>query len=392
MKKSLILFFTLLVYDSCIDRLDVITPNSNFQLVVDGSITDAPGPYTVKLSRTRKLVDYSPLPTVLAKSVTIFDDEGNSEILTETTTDVFQTSPTGIRGVIGREYFVRIELHNGKIYESIPEEIKPAGTVDSVYYEFQKNVSEKGIASYHFRIFMDSRGKPEGENYFLWKLTGTYRVITSPKLYFVRDGDVYLKRPRPCSGFILDPNTDELVYVSPCECCQCWASQVGEKPNVSDNYTTANGRFSKVDMGIVPVEFWNFWDKTLVKVEQLSLSKTAFNYWKTIQDQKEGATSLFQPASGKAISNVFLKNGNEEVQGIFYAAAVSKKILFLTTLDIPLGPSVIPPPPALPPRAVPKAGEPYVDGPFFSIDPFVIRESCLLAFKHSTTQQPPDWK
>jgi hypothetical protein len=380
MKKSLILFFTLLVYDSCIDPLEIITPTSNFQLVVDGSITDAPGPYTVKLSRARKLVDFSPPPTVLAKSVTIFDDLGNSEVLTETSTDVFQTNPTGIRGVIGREYFVRIELHNGKIYESIPEEIKPAGTVDSIYYEFQTKVSEKGTNSYQFRFFMNAQGEKDGENYFLWKMTGTYRVITSPKLYIVRSSDIYLKRPRPCSGFVLDPDTNELVYVRPCECCQCWVDLVGEKPNVSDNYIVAGQKFNKVDMGVIPVEFWPFWDKVLINVEQLSLSQAAFSYWKTIQDQKEGALSLFQPSIGKALSNISLKNGNEEVQGFFYAAGVSKKKLFISVRDIPLGPAAIPPPPGLGP------------GRQDTINPYIVRESCLLAFKHSTTQQPPDWK
>jgi hypothetical protein len=394
MRKSLILFFTLLVYDSCIDPLEIITPNSNFQLVVDGAITDAPGPYTVKLSRARKLVDFSPPPTVLAKSVTIFDDLGNSEVLTEISTDVFQSSSTGIRGVIGREYFVRIELHNGKIYESIPEEIKPAGTVDSVYYEFQKNVSERGIASYYFRIFMDSRGEPEGENYFLWKLIGTYKVITSPDLHIIiqTPGPTIIRNPRPCSGAIIDKETGGLLYPNPCTCCQCWADLLGEKPNVSDNQIVANGKFNKVDMGIIPVEFWPFWDKTMVTVQQLSLSKTAFNYWKTIQDQKEGATSLFQPAIGKAFSNIFLKNGNEEVQGIFYASAISKKNLFLTARDIPLGSGIIPPPPALPPRYIPHPNHDPSLAILFYSEPFVVRESCLLAFKHSTTERPVDWK
>ncbi|MFM9840599.1 MAG: DUF4249 domain-containing protein [Cyclobacteriaceae bacterium] len=395
MKKPWVLFCVFIIHDSCIDRLGITVPNASLQLVVDGAITDAPGPYTVKLSRTRRLADFAAPPTVLAKSVTIFDNEGNSEILTETTTDVFQTSPTGMRGAIGKEYFVRIEMHDGKVYESIPEKIRPPGTVDSIYYEFQTKVSEKGIANYYFRIFMNSHGEPEGENYFLWKLTGTYRVLTSPDLHIIFEsspgGLVIIPDPRPCSGAVFIKKTGEILYPNPCECCQCWADLVGEKPNVSDNYIVDNGKFNKVDMGIIPVEFWPFWDKTLVKAEQLSLSKSAFDYWRTVQDQKEGATSLFQPAIGKAISNIFSKDGNEEVQGFFYASAISKKTLFLTSKDIPKGAAVIPPPPGLPPRYTPRAGEDPSLLKFYS-EPFVVRESCLLAFKHSTTQKPIDWK
>jgi hypothetical protein len=392
MKKSLMLFCTFLICGSCIDRLNNFAPESDSQLVVDGHITDAPGPYTIKLSRTRKVADFSPLSTVSAKRVTIFDNVGNSETLTEISAGVYQTSPTGIRGVIGREYFVRIETRDDKIYESIPEKINPPGSVDSIYYEFEQYKTEQGNDKYQFRIFMDSKGEPQGENLFLWKLTGTFRVVTSPKLYFyiLRGGPV--RDPRPCSGFILDQSINRLNYVRPCECCECWASLADKTPNVSDNYLVSNSRFKKVNMGVIPVEFWHFWDKTMVKVEQLSLSKIAFNYFKTVRDQKEGATSLFQPSIGKAVSNVFLKNGNEEVQGIFYAAAISKKILFLTTKDIPLGPSIVPPAPALPPRLNPLAGEPALESDFFSEDTSIIRESCVFAFRNSSTKRPLEWQ
>jgi hypothetical protein len=384
----------MLTFDSCIDRLEIIAPDSNSQLVVDGHITDAPGPYTIKLSRTRKLVDFSGLSTVSAKRVTIFDNMGNSEQLAEIDAGVYQTSPSGIRGVIGREYFVRIETRDDKIYESIPEKINPPGMVDSVYYEFEQYKTEQGIDKYQFRIFMDSKGEADGENLFLWKLTGTFRVLTSPQLFFyIRNpGNVIVRDPRSCSGHILDKSIDRLMSVKPCECCQCWASLVDKIPNVSDGSVSRSGLFRKIDMGVIPVEFWHFWDKTMVKVEQLSISRAAFDYWKTVKDQKEGATSLFQPAIGKAVSNIFLKNGNEEVQGIFYTAAISKKILFLTAKDIPLEPSVIPPAPALPPILYPKGDETPVESDFYSKDKSIIRESCIFAFRNSTTQQPLEWQ
>jgi hypothetical protein len=397
MKKQLILFLTIILLDSCIEQFNVAAPEALSQLVVDGRITDAPGPYIVKLSKTKRLDDViSPPSTLSASAVMVFDNAGNSETLTEISAGTYQTSPTGIRGVVGREYFIRIETRDGKIYESLPEKISPSGTVDSIYYEFQKNISLAGNPNYQFRIFMDSQGEAEGENYFLWKLTGTYRVITSPELYIVLQPQILepppppRKAPRPCSGFIYDNRLDRLNPVRPCECCTCWADLVDKKPIVNDNYVVANGQFNKIDMGVIPVEFWPFWDKTMVKVEQMSLSKSAHAYWKTIRDQKDGAASLFQPPFGKALSNIFLKNGKEEAQGFFQASSVSKKIIFLTSRDIPLGPGVIPPPPVIPPRYVPTGGSPIYEE--FLSEPFVVRESCLNAFKHSTTQRPADWK
>lgn len=395
MMKHLSLFIILISIGSCIDRFDFNIPDSDLQLVVDGRITDAPGPYTVKITRTQKLNNLLFPPTVSAKAVTIFDNVGNSETLTEIKAGIYQTSPTGIRGVIGRVYTLRIETFDNKIYESSPEKINPAGTVDSIYYEFQKNVSLEGVSGYQFKIFMNSRGEPQGDNHFLWKLTGTYKVITSPELHIILTQRLNdpppppKKDPRVCSGYVYNPRTDQLDYVKPCECCTCWASLVDSKPHVSDNNIVANGQFNKVDMGAIPVDFWPFWDKTMVKVEQLSLSNAAFNYWKAVRDQQEGAVSLFQPAISKAVSNIFLKNGKEEVQGLFQASAISKNFIFLSAKDIPLGSGIIPPPPSLPPRYIPTPGLVYEE---FLSEPFVVREACTGAFAHSTTQQPIDWK
>lgn len=44
----------------------------------------------------------------------------------------------------------------------------------------------------------------------------------------------------------------------------------------------------------------------------MSLSRQAFDYWRIIQAQKEGATSLFQPPTGKTVTTIFEKK--ERVQ------------------------------------------------------------------------------
>jgi hypothetical protein len=163
-------------------------------------------------------------------------------------------------------------------------------------------------------------------------------------------------------------------------------------PKVSDEQISANNIFRGVNVGSIPVEFWPFWDKTQVKVEQLSLSKNAFDFWKTIEDQQEGATSLFQPAAGKIISNVIHKNGTEKTQGFFYATAIVQKSIFISTKEIPLGSSVVPPAPGLPPRYIPKPADPPEYVAEYYTEPFIVRESCLLAFRHSTTEKPADWK
>lgn len=394
MKRSLYIFCLLLLHDSCVDVFEYDLSDDASILVVDGRITTEPGPYTVKLTRTQRLNELSTPLNVSAKLVSIIDNDGFSETLTEVGNGIYQTNPTGIRGEIGKSYKVKIELRDGSIFESIPETISPAGVVDSIYYNFETINTEQG-SKYQFRIFMDSRGEAQSVNYFLWRLIGTYRVITSPELHIILGAKPEepppppKKDPRPCSGHIYDVRFDRLISVRPCECCECWADLVNNKPHINETNVGANNQYKMIDVGTIPVEFWPFYDKTMVKVEQLSLTKSAYQFWKTVRDQKDGASSLFQPPIGKPISNIFQTNGTRFAYGYFQASAVSKKVIFLTANNIPLGSKIIPEPPSIPPRYIPTGGVSYDE---FITDPFIIRESCVGAFPLSTTKKPIEWQ
>ncbi len=362
MKKNVLFIIILLFLDSCVERIDFDSSNTTAQLVIEGQINDEPGPYTIRVNRTRKVLDFGEVKPVSASKVIIFDNLGNSETLTESSPGVYKTKTNGIRGIVGREYVLRVETRDGKVFESSPEKINPAGEVESIYYRFEKFEPQTGPTQYQFRFYINSRGEDQGENLFRWKFTATYKVQTNPELHTRSAGETRVPDPLPCSGFNIS-----LEQIGPCECCTCWVSRLESRPKVNDNTIISDGSYKDVEVGIIPVEYWIFFDKVQVEVKQMSLSRAAFDYWKIVQDQKEGSTSLFQPAIGKAVSNMFLKKGTEEVQGLFYASSIAKKTIFINASNIPLGPSVIPsaPPP--------------------------IPESCLVAFPFSTLQKPINW-
>ena len=90
--------FFLILSGSCIDRISIKIPDSySSQLVVDGLITDEPGPHTVTLSLASPIEDFLEFrKKIVAKSVTIIDNVGNSELLEEVEKGVYQTSVGGI--------------------------------------------------------------------------------------------------------------------------------------------------------------------------------------------------------------------------------------------------------------------------------------------------------
>jgi Domain of unknown function (DUF4249) len=379
MRKSVTLFVGLLLFNACIDRVNIRIPNaSTSQLVVDGLITDEPGPYTVKLSMSSKIesfLEFSTRPVSLAK-VTIFDNEGNSELLDEINDGdgIYQTKPDGIRGVIGREYSIRIETYEGEVYESIPDKMNPVGKVDSVYYTLESFQPLDAPTEYGFRVYVDAQGVPDSDNLYRWKFTGTYVINTNPELHTIvcRTG-LCCPDPRPCSGFVLN-GIGVLQTVSNCTCCTCWVNQFEDKPYVSDNQFISGGKFRNIAVAYVPIDYWTFFIKYRFEVKQMSLSRTAFDYWKTIQSQKEGGSSLFQPPTGKIRTNIFEKNGAKEVQGIFYTSAVKLKQKYLTSENVD------------------KLFLPIRNRNTCDKNPQLVIESCLLAFKHSSNKPPADWQ
>jgi hypothetical protein len=88
-------------------------------------------------------------------------------------------------------------------------------------------------------------------------------------------------------------------------------------------------------VGSVPLDGKYFTDKYHVSVSQMSLNKTAFNYFRLVKAQKENSTSLFQPVSGKLRGNVTMINGSDEVQGLFWAAGVANSAVFISPDVLP---------------------------------------------------------
>src|SRR5689334_11624007 len=124
MKPFLKFLIVWILINACVDRLYMDIPVSYVNdLVVEGVITNEPGPYTVTLSRVINIKndDIRPPVPVNAKSVTIYDDKGDSEILEPAGDGTYQTKSGRIQGEIGREYHIRIEMYDGSIFESTPD-------------------------------------------------------------------------------------------------------------------------------------------------------------------------------------------------------------------------------------------------------------------------------
>lgn len=362
--------FILLIFgSSCIDMLDIDTGTaSSFPLAIDGFISDQPGPYEVKLNKAFDIQSKIVFKTaVSARKVTISDDHGNSENLTQITQGVYRTRTGGIHGVIGRAYKLRVELLDGRIYESIPDTIYRAGKVDSVYHRFRSEVTEGGALKYGFDVYFDSSPETKNNFRYLWKFAGTFQVETNPELYDTICEAGRCPKPLLCSGYKLNKGTDSIQYVGLCACCTCWSTFFNDELVLSDNQFVVNGRFNNIKVAYVPVTPWTFMYKVHSEVSQWSLSQQAFDFWKSVKAQKNASASLFQPITGKVPANFVQLSGTPApVEGLFYAASAVSKSIYITRNDV--SPQSIIPPQNLP-----------------------FKNSCLKLFPNTTLTKPSYW-
>ena len=115
---------------SCEKVVTIDLHETDPRLVIEGIVSDQPGPYAVRLSRTGNYFEPSlDFPPVSGARVVIKDDLGNRDTLRESVAGNYET--TSLQGAIGRTYSLDV-ISDGIQYtatSSIPKKV----VIDSLY-------------------------------------------------------------------------------------------------------------------------------------------------------------------------------------------------------------------------------------------------------------------
>jgi hypothetical protein len=261
-----------------------------------------------------------------------------------------------------------METNDGKIFESMPDTLYPVGEVTRIKYSYQHEVIHKNygdVDNNFLNIYIDANAGSKPNNYVRWKFTGIYKVSTNPELHETFLTASSYKTPLPCSGWEVLPalGGGKLSQFGACTCCICWVFDNESTPHLSDEQLVDNHEFKDVPVGTVAINSYTFSDKYLIKMDQMSLSKSAFRFFSLIRAQREGASSLFQPPSGQIQGNIVAINSNEKIVGLFWATSIATKTAYILPSDLPY---LVPP-------------------------PEIIANTCRV-YPNSTTEQPSFWQ
>ena len=135
MNKYISIIITSFFFASCTKEIDIDLNSSSPQIVIEGNISDEPGPYTVKLSKTVNFSDANIHPPVTGASVIISDNTGVTDTLTEIASGLYQTHR--IIGTSGNTYTLKV-IVEGKQYDAVstmPNKVN----LDSIQFNLAKD-------------------------------------------------------------------------------------------------------------------------------------------------------------------------------------------------------------------------------------------------------------
>lgn len=314
---NILLGIGLLILGSCREEFWPDLKDFENMVVIDGLITDKPGPYEVKLSLSTS-VQYPKFNPLTNAVVEIFDSEGVSETLTEIEDGIYQTSPTGIQGKIGQSYRVVINTPGGRTYESEFQEIKEPVGIENIYAEVEVIQTEDDFYPlYGYQFYLDTEMANSDTNYLTWRIYGDYKYRVD---YLIR----YIYDKRQLKIF---PHPDSLYT--------CFGHE-----KINDLITMRTEDLTEPKLNRFPLNFVNTETKKLsirysLLVKQLSLTPEAYKFYSDLSDlnTQEGALYTQQPfqVRGNIINN---KDPNEIILGYFLAAGITEKRIFV---DRPTG-------------------------------------------------------
>lgn len=290
---------------SCVTEFQPDRVSIPVSLIVEGQITDRPGPYSVKLTRT---ADYSYTSLNLLETgaiVTISDNLGNQEVLKEQSPGgTYITATNGIQGIAGRSYKVTIKTKAGKEYESDAEVLQAAPPIMKLYYEYTVEPTGVSFAKRQgWNVYLDTKDPEAPGNYYKWDWQH-YEFTAVCSQRELKDGSL--------TGL---------------GCCSnCW--------NITRCYTCVslnsdvniNGQaISRQFIMRVPYKSQS---RYYLEVQQQAISKGAYEFWKSVKGLVNNTGGLFDAAPSTVQGNLHCVNDPTTlVYGFFGATGLSEQYI-----------------------------------------------------------------
>ncbi len=317
------LFAGLMILSGCIDPIEFDTGSESRRLVVEGLISNVsynerellpnyPERFYVKLQWTGP-VNNERNDVISDATVHLVDDLGEAwEYIWVAETSSYLMPFDDFKAEPGRSYHLRIELSDGKVYESEEETMHVAPSLPGVDYSLITRIQEINVGEQ--TQFEEQRGLvlsaqvPEHDDdetfYFRYKVTPSW-VYVAP----------------------LPPQS------SPVKTCYVTNKFYFQKINTKIDRT---GGYNNELFFLETENNQRLYRDFSAYVTQYSLSPLAHEFWNQLAIQQESGGGIFDPPPFELFSNVYnVEDPEEKVSGFFSVAHESSVRWFINGSELP---------------------------------------------------------
>lgn len=276
-------------------------------LVIDGKITNQPGPYEIRLFNTVDLIDADTIKPEQDAIIVIYDDLGNSDTFLESAPGVYLSQDPSFQGQIGRSYWIEIVTSSGTRYESTPEKIQPEVTIESIYGINDHLLFSDGSKIDAAKIQVDAKDPSNTSNYIRWEYIESWEWRNP---YFL-------------------PKT-----VNPANICY---PKVNSSNVYVFNASNQNKKeFKGLNTSFITVEEVKLNYEYNIEVSLYSINQESFEFWQSIEAASQENGGLYSSVPANAKGNICACETNDPVLGYFEASSVSIKSTSFSKQDFNL--------------------------------------------------------
>ena len=303
MKSITYLLILCLLVTGCVEQfIPEIAEDQNL-IVVDGIITDQPGVYTIKLSKSSPLGSKILTKPLTGCTVSITDDLNNTVYLTESKllaeSGTYFTDPLNFSGVPGRKYVLEIKTNNSTTthytYRSLPMEMIPVPRIDSLFY---KKVTISGKTVEGCQIYLNTHDQADNCRFFRWDYTETWKFQL------------------PLYATILNRT--------------CWITNNSKRINIKNTSVLSENRINNFPLVFISNETDRLSVRYSILVNQFSVSEDEYNYWEKLQNIAEEVGSLYDITPSSVSGNIYcVEDRDEQVLGYFSVSSKHSKRIYI---------------------------------------------------------------
>ncbi|MFN8345300.1 MAG: DUF4249 domain-containing protein [Spirosomataceae bacterium] len=316
-RTSFLAFVHLVFLYACVETYDVDFQMNADLVTVDGFMTDQGGDViTLSISHNKGDDSYS-IPLTGCKAE-IIPGTGGVIPLTEVSEGNY-SPPANFRGKVGETYQLRFTTSAGKTYKSSAEKLNDVPEITKVYEAFnKKGLTDKTgtrVLGSAVDIYLDFEDPASSRNYYLWR----WKLFEQQYICITCNGG-------RLNGLtcIQDRSPTPSTYDYPCRSA-CWEIFYNDNVNiVADDFF--NGK-AVVGRLIAQIPFYSQ-TGSLLEIEQVSLSKEAYDYYKLLRDQTQTTGTLTDTPPAPIIGNIQnIDDPKEKVIG-YFGTAGSRRIRY----------------------------------------------------------------